>query len=81
MASSLKNGFSLSGSLLSSRAKGSSGDSLPFVAVQVADSRSKEFLGKPLNISDQIGFSSCNVRPLCVNVCKDCLFFFGWGFK
>nr|GMD07667.1 thioredoxin-like 1-2, chloroplastic [Ipomoea batatas] len=67
MASSLKNGFSLSGSLLSSRAKGSSGVSLPFVAVQVADSRSKEFLGKPLNISDQIGFSSCNVRPLCVN--------------
>ncbi|XP_031102627.1 thioredoxin-like 1-2, chloroplastic isoform X1 [Ipomoea triloba] len=67
MASSLKNRFSLSGSLLSSRAKGSSGVSLPFVAVQVADSRSKEFLGKPLNISDQIGFSSCNVRPLCVN--------------
>ncbi|XP_019199866.1 PREDICTED: thioredoxin-like 1-2, chloroplastic [Ipomoea nil] len=73
MASSFKNRFCLSGSretILNSRAKGSSGVSKPFVAVQVGDSRSKEFLGKPLNISDQIGFSSCNdtaSRPLCVN--------------
>lgn len=70
MACLLKNGLSLPGScetITSSRNKGSP---LSVGAVQVADSRTNDFLGKSLIISDQIGFRSPNAkasRPLSVN--------------
>lgn len=70
MACLLKNGLSLPGScetIMSSRNKGSL---LSVGAVQVADSRTNDFLGKTLIISDQKGFRGPNAkasRPLSVN--------------
>ncbi|CAH9092642.1 unnamed protein product [Cuscuta europaea] len=67
MACSLKNGFSLPGeTIFSSRSKGSSGAFMSFSAVQVPDSRTSDFLGKALNISDQAGNAKAS-RPLSVN--------------
>lgn len=77
MAASLKTGFSVYSSCeanFKSKAKGSSG----FGTLQLPELSTKEFLGKSLDLSNQIGLNHWNVRdskPILVNVCFNLLVF------
>jgi hypothetical protein len=65
MACSLNTGFSVCGSIEAIHSccfKGSLGLSPPFGTLQFTDSRSKEFMGKPLDALVDRGFSNWNAK-------------------
>lgn len=78
MSCSLKSGFSVSGSnesISKNRAIGYFGVSPSIVNLQFAHSKSKEFMGKPLEFSDQKIVTNLNAKaPRCPVTVSSCIF-------